>query len=174
MRRHLVMRIRRRRLLSAASLVAVMLAIATAEMACGDGGASGGRTSIDERNAAASAAVTYESGAGFVEALERAGVPCTKQTVTPQTVATEWGTIHVVDNVTCTYSEHDWVNGFVAWPSEFSSRYFSLYFERYQSAGDEVGAQSLLLKGKLWFATAPTDQRLFDTQEALGGQLIKP
>ena len=47
-------------------------------------GAIGGGISIDERNAAASAAVPYESGADFVEALERGvGVPCTKHTVTP-------------------------------------------------------------------------------------------
>jgi hypothetical protein len=112
--RHAVTRITRPRLLSAASLVAVMLAIAAAAMACGGGGVRFEELSIDERNAEASPAVAYESGAGFVEALERAGVPCTKQTITPQTVVTALGTIHVADSVTCTYSEDDWVQGFVA------------------------------------------------------------
>ncbi len=72
-------------------------------------GAIGGGVSIDERNAAASAAVPYESGADFVEALERGvGVPCTKHTVTPLVASG----IHVADSVTCMYSEGDLVNAF--------------------------------------------------------------
>jgi hypothetical protein len=130
--------------------------------------------SIDERNAAASAAVTYESGAGFVEALERAGVPCTNPTISPFTTSGAGMTFHVADNVSCKYPNGDVVMAFVAWPSEVSSTYFSMYFEPYMEAKASSAPQALTLKGELWFAWASNDQRLFDTQEALGGQLIKP
>jgi uncharacterized RDD family membrane protein YckC len=130
--------------------------------------------SIDERNAAASAAVTYESGAGFLEALERAGVPCTNPTISPFTTSGAGMTFHVADNVSCKYPNGDVVTVFVAWPSEVSSTYFSMYFESYMEAKSGTGAQSLTLKGELWYAWASNEQRLFDTQEALGGQLIKP
>jgi len=130
--------------------------------------------SIDERNAAASAAVTYESGAGFVEALERAGVPCTNPTISTFTTSAAGATFHVADNVSCEYANGDVVMAFVAWPSEVSSTYFSMYFESYMEAKAFSAPQALTLKGELWFAWASDDQRLFDTQEALGGQLIKP
>ena len=84
------------------------------------------------------------------------------------------GPIHVADSVECIYSEDDRVQGFVAWPSELSSEYFSGYFEHYLEAKAVSAPQTLTLKGQLWFATALTDQRQFDTQETLGGQLIKP
>ena len=72
------------------------------------------------------------------------------------------------------YSEGDLVNAFVAWQSEASSTYFSTYFEAEQKARAATGAPNPTLKGELWYAEAAADQRLFDTQEALGGQLIKP
>ena len=151
----------------------LMLAIASAATACS--GATGDvGPNVDESNAAAKAAVSYESGAGFVEALAQAGVPCTNQTVTPYTVPTAQGPIHVADTVSCNYADDDWITGFVAWPSEESSTYFKMYYESSQKAKADVGAQSLTLKGDLWFATAPAEQRLFITQQAIGGQLIKP
>lgn len=125
--------------------------------------------SIDERNAAASAAVAYESGADFVEALGRAGVPCTNPTISPLMASG----FHVADSFSCNYATGDLVNLFVAWPSELSSTYFSMYFEAEQEAGAATGAQNLTLKGELWYAVATTDQRLFDIQEALGGQLVQ-
>jgi len=135
--------------------------------ACGSG------TSIDERNAVASPAVAYESGADFVEALNRAGVACTNPTIFPVTTPALGETIHVADSVSCTYAKDDVVNVFVAWRSEFSSKYFSMYFESSQEAQADVSAEGMTLKGELWFAWASDDQRLFDIQEALGGQLIK-
>jgi hypothetical protein len=125
--------------------------------------------SLDERNAAAEAAVAYESGAGFAEALQRAGVPCTNPTISPFTTSAAGGTFHVADNVSCDYGDGDVVMAFVAWPSELSSTYFSMYFKSYQEASTNT-----FLKGELWFAWASDDQGLFDTQEALGGQLVKP
>jgi hypothetical protein len=125
--------------------------------------------SIDERNAAAGAAVTYESGAGFVEALERAGFPCTNPTISAFTASAAGETFHVADNVSCDYGNSDVVNAFVAWPSEISSTYFSMYFKSYQEA-----TTNTVLKGGLWFAWASDDQGLFDIQDALGGQLVRP
>ena len=115
-------------------------------------------------------AVAYDSGAELVEALERAGVPCVEQSVIPQ----EESGVYVADNVTCTYADDDWVQVFMAAPSEFGDVYFSMYFESFQEAKTSVSAQSLTLEGDLWFATAPTDQRLFTTQAALGGRLLEP
>jgi hypothetical protein len=136
--------------------------------------ACSGAASIDERNAAASPAVAYESGADFVEALNRAGVACPNPTISPVTTPALGETIHVADSVSSTYAKDDVVNVFVAWPSEPSSKYFSKYFESSQEARASVSAQGMTLKGELWFARASDDQRLFDIQEALGGQLIKP
>lgn len=137
---------------------------------CGGGASSSASASISDRNAAAKVAVAYDSGVGLVQALERAGAPCVEQSVTAQRAA---GT-HVADNVTCTYSADDWVQAFVAAPSELARTYFSTYFETFLDAKSSVSAQSLTLEGTLWFATAPTDQRLFTTQSALGGQLREP
>ncbi len=152
----------------------LMLAITAAAMACGGATSSGGNSSneasVDERNAAASAAVTYESGAGFVEALEGAGVPCTNPSISPVNTSG----VHVADSFSCIYAKDDLVNMFVAWPSELSSTYFSMYFENYQKAQAGFGSEQLILKGNLWFAVASTDQRLFDIQDALGGQLAEP
>jgi hypothetical protein len=49
-----------------------------------------------------------------------------------------------------------------------------MYFPSFQEAKTSVSAESLTLEGNLWFATAPTDERLFTTQAALGGQLLEP
>ncbi len=136
--------------------------------------ACGGAASIDERNAAARPAVAYESGAAFVEALTRAGVDFPNPTIGPVTTPVSGETIHVADSVSCTYAKDDVVNVFVAWPSEVSSKYFSVYFESSQKALANVSAEGMTLKGELWFARASDDQRLFDIQEALGGQLIEP
>lgn len=130
-------------------------------------------TTIDERNAAASPAVAYESGANFVEALTRAGVDFANPTINPVTTPALGETIHVADSVSTAYAKDDVVNVFVAWRSEASSKYFSTYFESSQQARANVSAQGTTLKGELWFALASNDQRLFDIQEALGGQLIK-
>jgi hypothetical protein len=146
----------------------IILAFAILTGACG-GGASK-EVTIDERNAAASSAVSYESGAAFVEALNAAGVACTNPTIYPVME----GGIHVADSFTCAYAEQDLVNVFVAWPELASSEYFSTYFENSQQARAEVSAQGLTLKGELWFAQASVDQRLIDIQGAIGGQLIDP
>ena len=132
------------------------------------------KPSIDERNAAARTTVTYESGAGFVEALEQAGVPCTDPTISPFTTSAAGATFHVADDISCSYANGDVVTVFVAWPSEISSTYFSMYYEHYMEAKAISAPQALALKGELWFASASDDQRLFDIQEALGGQLIEP
>jgi hypothetical protein len=125
--------------------------------------------SIEERNAAAGAAVTYESGAGFVEALERAGFACTNPTISAFTASGAGETFRVADNVACDYGTSDVVKAFVAWPSEISSTYFSMYFKSHQEAPTNT-----FLKGELWFAWASDDQGLFDIQDALGGQLVRP
>lgn len=147
-----------------------MLAIAAAATACG-GGAGVEELTIEDRNATASPAVAYESGAGFVEALEQAGVLCMNPTISPVIASG----IHVADTFGCTRAENDFVNVFSAWPDTFSSKYFSLYFESYVEAGASTGSQGLILKGELWLATAgPDRQMLFDVQEAIGGQLCLP
>jgi hypothetical protein len=153
-----------------AGVASLSLAIAAVIAGCGGTTSSAGTTSISERNAAARAAVAYDGGAGLVEALDRAGVPCIEQSVTPQMAAGA----HVADNVTCTYAADDWVQVFMAAPSELGRAYFSTYFETFQESKSSVSAQSLTLEGTLWFATAPTDERLFATQAALGGQLLEP
>jgi hypothetical protein len=132
-----------------------------------------GGPSLDERNAAAEAAVAYESGAGFVEALERAGVPCANPTISPFTVSASGGTFHVADSVSCDYAEGGVVNAFVAWPSEISREYFSLYSKSAQEARTKTFVEGMTLNGELWFAWGD-DQRLFNIQEALGGQLVEP
>lgn len=170
MAQHAVTRTTRLRLLSPAKRVAVMLAIVAAATGCGGDGVTFEELSIEERNAEASPAVAYQSGADFVEALNRAGVECTNPTIYPTVV----GGIHVADSFTCTYGEQDLVNVFVAWPSLFSSEYFSRYFQSSQEALADVSAQGWTLKGELWYARATDDQRLIDIQEALGGQLIDP
>jgi hypothetical protein len=137
---------------------------------CGGVASSSGSVSISDRNAAAKLAVAYDDGGGLVEAMEKAGAPCVEQSVTPQTAAG----VHVADNVTCTYAAGDWVQMFVAVPSELGRTYFSEYFETFQASKSSVSAQTLTLEGELWFATAPTAQRLFATQTALGGQLREP
>ncbi len=92
----------------------LMLAIASAATACS--GATGDvGPNVDESNAAAKAAVSYESGAGFVEALAQAGRSLYEiRTVTPYTVPTAQGPIHVADTVSCNYADDDWITGFVA------------------------------------------------------------
>jgi len=143
------------------------LAVAGAATACGGGG-----TSVAKRNAEASPAVAYKSGAGFVAALRAAGVPCPKQSVDPVTTATSLGVLHVADSVSCTYSKNDYFSATVAWSSKLSSKYFSFYFEAFQKACRETSCEATTLKGKLWFAHgAPDVQRLYDAQKALGGQL---
>lgn len=131
-------------------------------------------TTIDERNAAASPAVAYKSGADFVEALTRAGIDFPNPTIGPVTTPAAGEKIHVADAVSSAYANKDVVNVFVAWRSEASSKYFSMYFESSQKAQADVSAKGLTLKGELWYARASDDQRLFDIQKALGGQLIKP
>lgn len=150
--------------------VSVPMLIVAFVAGCGGAASTPGSASISDRNAAAKVAVAYDNGAELVQALERAGVPCAKQSVIPQQAA---GT-YVADNVTCTYSADDWVQVFMAAPSEPGRAYFSIYFESFQEAKTRASAQSLTLEGDLWFATAPTDERLFTTQVALGGQLLEP
>ena len=147
----------------------IMLTFVILTAACGDDASK--ELSVDERNAAASPAVAYESGAAFVEALNAAGVACTNPTIYPVTVS---GSVHVADSFTCAYAEQDLVNVFVAWQEPASSEYFSIYFENTQQARADVSAQGWTLKGELWFAQASDDQRLIDIQGALGGQLIDP
>lgn len=165
--RAIVRRTRRTRLLLGGVIITA-LAASILLSACSS------ETTIDERNAAASPAVAYESGADFVEALNGAGVVFTNPTISPVTTPALGETMHVADTVSTTYATDDVVNVFVAWPSEASSKYFSLYFESSQKALADVSAEGMTLKGDLWFARASNDQRLFDIQEALGGQLITP
>jgi hypothetical protein len=145
--------------------VILLLAVVTA---CSSAGSS--KITIEERNATAIPAATYESGADFISALEKAGVPCTKNTISPITASG----IHVYDSVTCIYSENDLINVDVAFPSEASRAYYSSYFPAIKNAQANTNPDRLILTGDLWYAVASTDQRLFDTQAAIGGQLIKP
>ena len=161
---------RRDRYLRAASRASVSVAILALVAGCGGAASSPSSASISERNAAAKVAVAYDSGAELLEALERAGVPCVEQNVVPQ----EESGVYVADNVTCTYAAGDWVQVFMAAPSEPGRVYFSMFFDSSMEAKTSVGATSLTLEGDLWFATAPTDQRLFTTQDTLGGQLLEP
>lgn len=146
----------------------IMLTFVILTAACGDDAAE--TLSVDELSAAASPAVAYESGAEFVDALNRSGVACANPTIYPVTVSG----IHLADSFSCTYAEQDLVNVFVAWQEPASSEYFSVYFESTQQARADVSAEGWTLKGELWFAVASDDQRLIDIQGALGGQLIDP
>jgi hypothetical protein len=133
-----------------------------------------GGASIEERNAAAKAAVPYNSGADFVKALEQAGVPCPNQEIGHNTVWTPGvGDWHLMDNVRCTYPDNT-LHVYVALPDdEWSRKYFSNYIEALQDVLCPFGKTDLQLKGELWYAdTSDNDQILFDIQEALGGQIF--
>jgi hypothetical protein len=161
---------RNRRRFGVVSRTSVPLLILAFMSGCGGAASSTSSMSISERNTAAKPAVAYDSGAELVGALEQAGSPCVTQRVTPQEAAATY----VADIVMCTYAADDWLQVFMAAPSEPGRAYYSMYFESSQEAKTSVSATSLTLEGNLWFATAPTDERLFTTQGALGGQLLEP
>ena len=131
---------------------------------------------ITEHNAAARTAVAYDSGANFVDALNRAGVPCTNPTILPVTTpaVAGTGTIQVGDSLACTFARDDSVNVIVASPDYLGHVYFSSYFEASQKALADVSSQQITLKGEFWVATSSDDQRLFEIQDVMGGQLIVP
>lgn len=150
----------------ASLLTAGLLIVAAAGVvaACGGGGGS----SIEQHNADAATAVAYKSGADFVKALKQAGVLCPAASVS----AVEASGVHVADSVSCTYAKDDYFSATVAWPSTLSSKYFSIYFPASQKACRDTGCKAVTLKGNLWFAGgAPDEQRLYEVQDALGGQL---
>lgn len=163
-------RLTRRRGLSATSLAAVTLGISMVLSACGGGGPGGsGPASIAERNAAAREATSYESGEAIVEALAQAGVPCAEHSIG----ANQAQGVHVLDSVTCKYSADDWVAFRSAAPSVLGRQYYSAYFNAARDAQASVSTGVVWLEGDHWYANAPVHQRLYTTQDALGGQLLE-
>jgi hypothetical protein len=162
-------RVTRPPLLYAAVLVTLVLATATAATACGGGGPS-----IDERNAEARPAVSYEGGAALVEALDRSGFPCPEHTITPAT-RDALGIVVQMESVRCTYSTNDFVDVELAGPSPLERVGFDSYVEAAERLSAKVNSKVMYLEGELWFAAAGVAQsRLFDLQKALGGRLVGP
>jgi hypothetical protein len=130
--------------------------------------------STDDRNQAARPAISYADGAAFVDALRGAGVPCVSQGIDEMTVTVgvAGGAVvqHVADSVECRYSDSDWVSAVVG----LDPKYYELYSRSFHEAGARVRSKTLTLVGERWLVTAPHEERLFATQDALGGQLCLP